>query len=75
MANLKEHGYDFNKIPYVLQLNKRDLPNVLSVEALSKELKRKNEPVIEAVAFQGGGVFDTLKEIARQVLVELKAGG
>ena len=26
MANLKEHGYDFNKIPYVLQLNKRDLP-------------------------------------------------
>ena len=28
MANLKEHGYDFNKIPYVLQLNKRDLPNV-----------------------------------------------
>jgi len=42
---------------------------------LSKELKRKNEPVIEAVAFQGNGVFDTLKEIARQVLVELKAGG
>ena len=32
MDNLKEHGYDFNKIPYVLQLNKRDLPNVLSVD-------------------------------------------
>jgi signal recognition particle receptor subunit beta len=44
MANLKEHGYDFNKIPYVLQLNKRDLPNVLSVDALSKQLRRKNEP-------------------------------
>ena len=75
MANLKEHGYDFNKIPYVLQLNKRDLPNVLSVEALSKELRRKNEPVLEAIAFQGPGVFETLKEIARQVLVELKQGG
>ena len=75
MANLKEHGYDFNKIPYVLQLNKRDLPNVLPIDKLSRELRRKNEPVIEAVAFQGVGVFDTLKEIARQVLTELKQGG
>ena len=75
MANLKEHGYDFFKIPYVLQLNKRDLPNVLPVDTLSKELRRKNEPIIEAVAFQGPGVFETLKEIARQVLTELKQGG
>ena len=75
MANLKEHGYDFNKIPYVLQLNKRDLPNVLSVDALSKQLRRKNEPLIEAIAFQGPGVFETLKEIARQVLTDLKQGG
>jgi len=58
--NLKEHGYDFAKIPYVLQLN--------------KELSRKGEPVMEAVAFQGTGVFETLKEVARQVLVELKKG-
>jgi len=75
MANLKEHGYDFRKIPYVLQLNKRDLPNVLPVDNLAQQLRRKNEPVLEAIAFQGGGVFETLKEIARQVLVELKQGG
>jgi signal recognition particle receptor subunit beta len=75
MSNLKEHGYDFNKIPYVLQLNKRDLPNILSPESLNKELRKKNEAVIEAVAFQGAGVFETLKEIAKQVLTELKAGG
>jgi len=75
MSNLKEHGYDFNKIPYVLQLNKRDLPNILSVDMLATELRKKNEPIVEAVAFQGVGVFETLKEIAKQVLTELKAGG
>jgi len=75
MSNLKEHGYDFNKIPYVLQLNKRDLPNILPVDVLSTELRRKNEAIVEAVAFQGSGVFETLKEIAKQVLTELKAGG
>ena len=75
MSNLREHGYNFNNIPYVLQLNKRDLPNVLPVDVLTRELQRKGEPVVEAVAFQGQGVFETLKEIARQVLVELKKGG
>jgi signal recognition particle receptor subunit beta len=75
MSNLKEHSYNFNSIPYVLQLNKRDLPNVLPVDVLTRELQRKGEPVVEAVAFQGPGVFETLKEIARQVLVELKKGG
>ena len=75
MSNLKEHGYDFNKIPYVLQLNKRDLPNILPIDLLSTELRKKNEPIVDAVAFQGVGVFETLKEIAKQVLTELKAGG
>jgi hypothetical protein len=72
--NLKEHGYDFKKIPYVLQLNKRDLPNALPVDQLQRELTRKSEPFFEAVAFKGVGVFETLKEVARQVLVELKKG-
>ena len=72
--NLKEHGYDFKKIPYVLQLNKRDLPSALAVEELKRELARKDEPLFEAVAFQGKGVFETLKEVARLVLIELKKG-
>ena len=72
--NLKEHGYDFKKIPYVLQLNKRDLPTALPVGQLASELQRKGEPMFEAVAFKGQGVFETLKEVARQVLVELKKG-
>ncbi len=72
--NLSEHGYDFQKVPYVLQLNKRDLPNVLPVDDLKGELMKRNEPVFEAVAYQGQGVFETLKEVARQVLLELKRG-
>jgi len=72
--NLKEHGYEFEKIPYVLQLNKRDMPDVLAVEEMSRMLQRKNEPVFEAVAFRGEGVFETLKEVARQVLAELRKG-
>ena len=72
--NLREHGYDFHKIPYVLQFNKRDLPNALPADALKKELWKRNEPIIEAVAFQGVGVFETLKGVARQVLAELKQG-
>jgi mutual gliding-motility protein MglA len=72
--NLREHNYDFMKVPYVLQLNKRDLPNVMPVADLTKALQKKNEPVLEAVAFKGVGVFETLKEVARQVLAELKKG-
>ncbi len=72
--NMKEHGYDLNKIPYVLQLNKRDLPNALPVDKLKQDLVKRSEAVFEAVACQGVGVFETLKEVARQVLVELKKG-
>jgi len=70
--NLKEHGFDIGKIPYVLQLNKRDLPNALPSEQLKKLLLVKGEPVFEAVATTGTGVVDTLKGVARQVLVELR---
>jgi signal recognition particle receptor subunit beta len=72
--NLQAQGYDLMKIPYVLQLNKRDLPNVIPVEDLAAELRRKEEPVVEAVASSGAGVFDTLKAVAKQVLTELRKG-
>ena len=70
--NLKEHGFDLNSIPYVLQLNKRDLPNALPVEELRQQLQVKGEPVFEAIATRGIGVLDSLKSVARQVLVELR---
>ena len=70
--NLRAQGYDLMKLPYVLQLNKRDLPNIMPVEELTAELRRKDEPVVEAVASSGAGVFDTLKAVAKQVLTELR---
>ncbi len=70
--HLKDHNLDFNTIPYVLQLNKRDLPNILSVEELRKQLSVKDEPSVEGVAVTGQGVFDTLKEVAKLVLADLK---
>ncbi|MBN1571540.1 MAG: gliding-motility protein MglA [Acidobacteria bacterium] len=70
--NLKEHGFDLAKIPYVLQLNKRDLPSALPAEELTRQLLVKGEPVLEAVAPEGIGVLPTLKAVARQVLVELR---
>jgi hypothetical protein len=71
--NLKSQGYDLGKIPYILQLNKRDLPNVASVDEMKKLLIRKNppEPVVEACAPKGIGVFETLKGVAKLVLAEL----
>ena len=74
-ANLKTQGYDLMQIPYVLQLNKRDLPNVASVEEMKRLLTKKNEPVIEAVAAKGVGVFETLKGVAKLVLSELTKTG
>lgn len=72
--NLGTQGYDLNQIPYVLQLNKRDLPNVVPADELTAELQRKSEPIFEAVATNGSGVFDTLKAVAKQVLTELRKG-
>src|SRR3954466_6278026 len=73
--HLKEHNLKFESIPYVLQLNKRDLPNAMNVPELTKQLQKKGEPVLEAVAVTGAGVFETLREVAKLVLAELKKSG
>jgi hypothetical protein len=70
--NLRENGYNLIDLPYVLQLNKRDLPNIVSVEEMKAHLVVKSEPVIEAVGTQGVGVFATLKTISKLTLLDLK---
>ena len=72
--NLEEQGYDLDSLPYVVQYNKRDLPNVASVEELASLLNTASVPDFEATATTGQGVFDTLKAVAKLVLTELKRG-
>ena len=70
--NLREHGFDLASIPYALQFNKRDLPTAMPAEELYRVLNYKREPTFEAVATTGIGVFDTLKAVAKLILVELR---
>ena len=71
-TNLRENGFDLRTIPYVLQLNKRDMPSAVAVDEMERLLRFRNEPMIEAVANKGTGVIDTLKASARQILMELQ---
>lgn len=72
--NLKEQGYDLDKLPYIIQYNKRDLPGTMSVEELRLELNPTNIPEFEACATTGEGVFETLKAVAKLILIDLKKG-
>ena len=74
-TNLAEQGYSLEKIPYVVQYNKRDLPNVVSVEELRPLINPMGVPDYEAVARTGVGVFDTLKSVSKLVLTEMRRGG
>jgi len=69
--NLKEYDYDLDETPYVIQYNKRDLPNVAPIAYLDFLLNRRARrvPSFEAVAVEGTGVFDTLNTVSRMVLV------
>lgn len=70
--NIGEMGLSLDTLPIVLQFNKRDLPDILSVDEMNAALNRGNWPHVEASAFTGMGVFETLKEISRVTLLSLK---
>ena len=69
--NLKAYGIDIRTIPLVLQYNKRDLPNAVSVADLNKELNRLNVPFFEAQAANGTGVFETLRGVSKLLLAKI----
>ena len=71
--NLKEHGYRLDKLPHVVQYNKRDLDQVVDVAYLRECLNLHNVPDFEASAISGQGVVETLKAVSREVLARLNA--
>lgn len=67
-ANLKEDGHSLETFPWVIQYNKRDLPNAESMDLLNKKLNFFDVPNFEACAVKGDGVFDTLKGVINKVI-------
>ena len=71
-TNLAEIGLDLNQVPMVLQYNKRDLPDVSSMDELNGTLNTSEWPAYEASALTGQGVFETVAGIAKLTLASLK---
>ncbi len=71
LENLEEYGMDIRTIPLVLQYNKRDLPDIYTIEELEEKLNTMGAPYFEAVAVTGEGVFPTLKKLSAMVLENL----
>ncbi|MBX9722958.1 MAG: GTPase domain-containing protein [Candidatus Obscuribacterales bacterium] len=70
--NLAEYNLTLDNIPWVLQYNKRDLANAMSVERMERDLNIRGIPSFEAVASEGLGVFATLKAISKLILNRLQ---
>jgi signal recognition particle receptor subunit beta len=70
--NLKENNLDYETIPIVMQWNKRDLPDVESVEVMDKLLNTRKVEAFEAVAIKGIGVYETLIAISKAVMMKMK---
>lgn len=73
-VNLEEQGYDLDRIPFVVQYNKCDLPNVTPLDELRALLNPRGVPEFQACATTGEGVFETLKAVAKLILIELRQG-
>ena len=72
--NLGEQGYSLEHLPHVIQYNKRDTRDAVDLNYLRRALNHDGVADFEAVATTGVGVFETLKAVAKHVLVELKKG-
>jgi signal recognition particle receptor subunit beta len=69
--NIESYGYDMNSLPFVIQYNKRDLDEILSVDELRGQLNPKGVPDFQAVAVEGEGVFETLQSVSKLVVKSL----
>ncbi|MDP2340116.1 MAG: ADP-ribosylation factor-like protein [Deltaproteobacteria bacterium] len=72
---LKANSLDYATIPLVMQYNKRDLPDCLTVPDLEQALNDRKVPFFEASAFKGIGVVETLKAVTLTVFKHVRDGG
>ncbi len=72
--NLEEQGYQLENLPFIIQYNKVDLPNITPIEELRALINPDGVPDFTACAVSGEGVFETLKSVAKQILIDLKKG-
>ncbi|GEM_PF-361496 len=68
--NLRANGLDWQRIPLVLQYNKRDLEDALPLEELSKRLRFREVPEYETVATSGEGVLEAFARAAALMVEE-----
>lgn len=70
--NLLEYDLRLSEIPYVIQVNKRDLPEALPSEMIRQVLDPGGDvPAYDAVAARFEGVFEPLRGVSRMVLEKL----
>ncbi len=69
--NLSTYGYDLQTIPFAIQYNKRDMPNILSMEDLRAQINPMGVPDFEGTAIEGKGVFETLSSVSKLVVKTL----
>jgi mutual gliding-motility protein MglA len=70
--NLAEIKIELASFPHVIQYNKRDLPEVMSLEQMRREINVHGVPDFEAEALAGKGVFETLREVSKLTTEHLK---
>ncbi len=70
-TNMRRMGKDLGSFPFVMQWNKRDLPNAVPVATLDRYLNRRHVPAFPACATTGEGVFATLRAICKAVMAVL----
>jgi signal recognition particle receptor subunit beta len=73
--NMTEHGMNIDELPLILGWNKRDLPDVMTVDELNAAMNRWNTPNFEMEALNGRGVFDALRAVTRLVLEKIEQDG
>lgn len=72
IQNLKEYKKKLENIPMVMQYNKRDLPSIMTIDELEKNLNKRRLTFYEAVAIRGVGVYETLRALATLTLKQIE---